>query len=33
MFRMIRGAVFLIAAYAVIQSLPDVARYIKMREM
>jgi len=31
--RMFTSAVLLVVAAAVVQSLPDVARYLKMREM
>jgi hypothetical protein len=31
--RMVTSAVMLVVAAAVVQSLPDVARYLKMREM
>jgi hypothetical protein len=31
--RMVSSAVMLVVAAAVVQSLPDVARYLKMREM
>jgi hypothetical protein len=31
--RLLTSAVFLVAAAAVVQSLPDVARYLKLRDM
>jgi hypothetical protein len=31
--RLLRSAVLLVAAAAVVQSLPDIARYLKIREM
>ena len=31
--RMVTSAVMLVVVAAVVQSLPDVARYLKMREM
>lgn len=31
--RMVSSAVMLVVAAAVVQSLPDVARYLKIREM
>lgn len=31
--RLITGALLLVAAAAVVQSMPDLARYLRMREM
>jgi hypothetical protein len=31
--RLLRSAVLLVVAAAVVQSLPDIARYLKIREM
>ena len=31
--RLLRSAVVLVVAAAVVQSLPDIARYLKIREM
>lgn len=31
--RMLTSAVLLVVAAAVVQSMPDIARYLKMREM
>jgi hypothetical protein len=31
--RLMRSAVLLVVAAAVVQSLPDIARYLKIREM